>query len=304
MSWYEYTDYESVAQRKVKAVRLAKKLAAKHGELKPAIAKGTKIATSFWGQSWNRNLERYQHYENRLPRGRSYVKNGFVIDLQVEEGQIRAMVSGSELYEVTIRIKPLHRERWTDLKRECSGQITSLIGLLQGQLPPSVMEAVTRQDSGLFPEPEDIQFICTCPDYADVCKHSAAAAYGVGARLDEEPHLLFLLRKVDHTELITHASEAMVAQTGDDSFGELDDLSGIFGIELETTPLEQKTEPPHAHTQSAELVEEPTGVKNLVVHALRLPKKATKNKKRKKQQKPRIYRAIINGVPSPKIIQQ
>lgn len=230
----EYPPYVSVAQKKAKAEKLAKKLAGKGEKLEPALVKGSKIASTFWGQAWNRNLESYQHYENRLPRGRSYVKHGAVIDLKVEKGMIKALVSGSELYTVNIHIQPLKLARWKELKQECSGQITSLIGLLQGKLPAPVMAAVTHHDTGLFPEPKDIRFDCSCPDYADLCKHSAAAAYGVGARLDESPDLLFLLRGVDHTELIAGAGDAVLAQTNAaDSASGLGDLSDIFGIELD-----------------------------------------------------------------------
>jgi uncharacterized Zn finger protein len=242
MSWENYDDeypaYESVAAKKAKAEKLAKKLAAKGEKLEPAVVKGTKIASTFWGQAWNRNLESYQHYENRLPRGRSYVKHGAVIDLKVEEGLIKALVSGSSLYEVNIHIQPLNPTRWKELKTECSGQITSLVGLLQGKLPASVMAAVTHHDTGLFPEPKDIRFDCSCPDYADLCKHSAAAAYGVGARLDEKPELLFLLRGVDHTELIAGAGDAVIAQSDAADVGAgLGDLSDIFGIELDEAPI-------------------------------------------------------------------
>jgi uncharacterized Zn finger protein len=235
MSWYShYPPYKSVAQRKAEAERRAKKLASKGAMLEPAAPAGKKLASTFWGQAWNRNLERYQDYQYRLPRGRSYVRNGAVIDLKVEKGRIKALVSGSELYELTIHIQPLKLARWTSLKGQCSGQITSLIGLLQGKLPPSIMEAVTKEEEGLFPEPCDIRFDCNCPDYADLCKHCAAAAYGVSARLDRDPGLLFLLRGVDHMELITSASDAAAAQTDASGSGDdLDDLSGIFGIELD-----------------------------------------------------------------------
>ncbi len=233
-SYNQYPEYVSVAQKKIKAEKLAKKLAAKGEKLEPAVVKGSKIASTFWGQAWNRNLESYQHYENRLPRGRSYVKHGAVIDLKVEKGMIKALVCGSELYTVNIHIQPLKPTRWKELKEECSGQITSLIGLLQGKLPPPVMAAVTHHDTGLFPEPRDIRFDCSCPDYADLCKHSAAAAYGVSARLDECPDLLFLLRGVDHTELIAGAGDAVLAQTnGNNEASALGDLSDIFGIELD-----------------------------------------------------------------------
>lgn len=236
MSWYnQHPEYKSVAQKKAEAEKRAKKLAGKGEKLEPAVTTGNKLATTFWGQAWNRNLERYQDYEYRLPRGRSYVRHGAVIDLKVEKGCIKAIVSGSELYTLRINIQPLDPTRWKALKKQCSGQITSLIGLLQGKLPPGVMEAVTKENEGLFPEPRDIKFICSCPDYADLCKHCAAAAYGVGARLDRDPGLLFLLRDVDHTELITSASDAAVAQTcASGTSDDLGDLADIFGIEIDT----------------------------------------------------------------------
>ena len=235
--YYGFAPYVSVANKKLNAEKLAKKLEKKGGKLTPVSVAGSKLVTTFWGKSWNENLERYRDYENRLPRGRSYLRHGAVIDLKVKDGVIEALVSGSSLYKVNITIKPLKKDRWKDLKKECSGKITSLIGLLQGKLPPSVMEAVTKQGSGLFPEPKDISFDCSCPDYAGICKHCAAAVYGVGVRLDDQPELLFLLRGVDHAELITGAGDAVIAHADDGTGGiMLDDIGGIFGIELDTAP--------------------------------------------------------------------
>jgi uncharacterized Zn finger protein len=236
-SYYGFAPYVSVAQKKLNAEKLARKLEKKGQQLEPVAADGSKLAATFWGKSWNQNLERYRDYENRLPRGRSYLRHGAVIDLKVTSGGIEALVSGSSLYIVSIKIKPLKQARWQELKKECSGKITSLIGLLQGKLPATVMEAVTKQDSGLFPEPKDISFHCSCPDSAGICKHCAAAVYGVGVRLDAQPELLFLLRGVDHAELITGAGDAVIAQAneGQDDIL-LDDIGGIFGIELDGAP--------------------------------------------------------------------
>lgn len=282
MSWeYGYPPYQSVAQRKAEAEKRARKLAGKGEKLEPAVPAGKKLATTFWGQAWNRNLERYQDYENRLPRGRSYVRNGAVIDLKVEKGCIKALVSGSELYELTIHIQPLKPSRWKSLKEQCSGQITSLVGLLQGKLPPSVMEAVTKQDEGLFPEPRDIKFICNCPDYADLCKHCAAAAYGVSARLDQDPGLLFLLRGVDHTELITSASDAAVAQTGSSGVGDdLGDLADIFGIDIDSDSGSSSPEP--AAPVAAEPKAKKAAVKSVKKAARKAPaaKRVTAAKRR------------------------
>ncbi len=236
-NYYGFAPYVSVAQKKINAEKLAKKLEKKGEKLTPVTVVGTKLVSTFWGKSWNDNLERYRDYENRLPRGRSYLRHGAVIDLKVKDGVIEALVSGSSLYKVDITIKSLKMDRWNALKKECSGKITSLIGLLQGKLPPSVMEAVIKRDSGLFPEPKDISFKCSCPDSAGICKHCAAVVYGVGVRLDDQPELLFLLRGVDHSELITGAGDAAIAHVADGSNDiTLDDVGGIFGIELDHSP--------------------------------------------------------------------
>lgn len=224
----------SVADKRKRAEAQAKRLIEGGELLEPAVGKGVKIASTFWGQAWNRNLESYQHYEHRLPRGRSCLKNGAVIDLKINKGRVTALVSDVELYEVKIVIKPLETDRWEALKKRCSGQITSLISLLQGKLPDTLMTAVTALDTGLFPEPCDIRFVCTCLDDADLCEHAAAAAYGVGARLDEKPELLFLLRGVDHTELLEGARAAVLEQSeASDSGDDFGDISDIFGIELD-----------------------------------------------------------------------
>lgn len=286
MSWYnQYPEYKSVAQKKLDAEKRAKRLAGKGEKLEPAATTGNKLATTFWGQAWNRNLERYQDYEYRLLRGRSYVRHGAVIDLKVEKGCIKAMVSGSELYTLRINIQPLDPTRWKALKKQCSGQITSLIGLLQGKLPPGVMEAVTKENEGLFPEPRDIKFICSCLDHADLCKHCAAAAYGVGARLDKSPELLFLLRGVDHTDLISSASDAAVAQTvatGDD----LGDLADIFGIEFDASPEVPPTPPVSRKKVAAKPALKKTKGKPVRKTASKSEKKAVKKSPGAKRAKP------------------
>jgi uncharacterized Zn finger protein len=240
--YYGFAPYVSVAQKKINAEKLAEKLTKKGEKLNPVSVTGKQLTTTFWGKSWNENLEQYRDFESRLPRGRSYLRHGAVIDLKIKNGQIEALVSGSSLYKVGIKIKPLADSRWKKLKKNCSGKITSLIGLLQGKLPAPVMEAVTRQKTGLFPEPADISFDCSCPDYAGICKHVAAAVYGVGTRLDHQPELLFLLRGVDHLELISGAEAAVAGQTGGNNDGIVfEDISGIFGIDLDHVPSRAST---------------------------------------------------------------
>jgi uncharacterized Zn finger protein len=241
MGWYDYgyygyRPYVSVAQRRAKAQREMAKLAKKGYVAAPVAIEGRKITTTFWGNAWCQNLEAYSDFSNRLPRGRSYVRNGSVVDLRIEAGAIEARVMGSSLYSVSIKIRPLAKASWAGVKGRCAGQIGSLVELLQGKLSKAVMEVVTCRDGGLFPKPREIEMNCSCPDYAGMCKHIAATLYGVGARLDAQPELLFKLREVDHLELITEAGDVTLADAGKGSSRvtlEADALGDVFGIELE-----------------------------------------------------------------------
>ncbi|MGD0674033.1 MAG: hypothetical protein ABSC94_01360 [Polyangiaceae bacterium] len=204
--------------------------------VQPVVVAGRTIARSFWGKAWCEHLEGYSDYSNRLPRGRSYVRSGSVLHLAVGPGRIDALVQGSALYEVVVRIRPIDRVCWKRIVNGCSGQIDSLVELLQGKLSDGVMRVVTDRDRGLFPEPSQIEMQCSCPDWAEMCKHVAAVLYGVGARLDEQPDLLFLLRHVDHVELLS-ASPSAAPKRGSTPRAILDrDLAGVFGIEMDTEP--------------------------------------------------------------------
>ncbi len=237
---YGWRPYVPVAQRRANAARAIQKMAKGGAAVSPVVLQSKKIATTFWGKAWCDNLEAYSDYENRMPRGRTYVRNGSVVDLQISKGKVTSMVSGSELYKIEIKITPLSKTLWEKVQCDCSGKIDSLIELLQGRLSTGVMEIVTRRDRGLFPAPKEISLKCSCPDSACMCKHLAATLYGVGARLDEKPDLLFLLRDVDPSELISKASAAeAVRQTtpggGDAAIGEAE-LADVFGIEIESAP--------------------------------------------------------------------
>ena len=151
------------------------------------------------------SLERHSDNANRLPRGRTYVRNGSVTDLQVISGQVVARVSGSSIYRTTITVQPVSRTRWQRICVDCAGGIDSLVELLQGRLAKFVMDRLCRQDDGLFPAPKEIRFDCPCPDRAAMCKHVAAVLYGVGARLDHQPDVLFTLRQVDAADLLSKA---------------------------------------------------------------------------------------------------
>jgi uncharacterized Zn finger protein len=231
--WYSFRPYVSVAKRRAQAAREVEKRKKKGQVISPITIEGRTIAHTFWGKAWCENLESYSDYENRLPRGRTYVRNGSVVDLQIHEGKITALVSGSELYKVMITIDPVPHANWHGIKSRCSGEIGSLVELLQGKLSKGVMDIVTAHEAGLFPKPREIKLSCSCPDWAGMCKHVAAVMYGVGARLDEQPELLFRLRKVDHLELI---DEAVPQSTKKSSSGKKtlaqSDVASVFGIEL------------------------------------------------------------------------
>ncbi len=245
MSWYG--DYSFWAPRVPVATKIArgraaaKKLAATEGRQPDPIAvQGRKIAKTFWGVKWCENLERYRDLSNRLPRGATYVRNGSVADLVIEPGRVRAVVGGTEAYTVKIDIQTLKRGVWEAICRECAQAVDSLFDLLQGRFNDIVMQRLTQAEGGLFPHKTEISMTCSCPDSASVCKHIAAAFYGVAARLDQRPDLLFKLRNVDHLELIAHATDAANLDQALSSSGESlsdADLGDIFGIELESTDI-------------------------------------------------------------------
>jgi uncharacterized Zn finger protein len=238
MGWYDgFRPYVSVAQRRAQAAKEVAKRVKNGQTITPVRLEGRTIASTFWGQAWCTNLESYSDFANRLPRGRSYVRNGSVVDLQIENGRIKALVSGSELYEIKIEIDALPKHNWRTLKQQSAGQISTLVELLQGKLSKAVMATVTDREQGLFPKPNEIEMTCSCPDYAGMCKHVAAVMYGVGNRLDTSPELLFLLRSVDHLELIEQAIPAAPtkAKGGAPTIAS-DDLSAIFDIEIDDVP--------------------------------------------------------------------
>lgn len=244
-----WAPYVPVAERKAQAAKHVKSMKAKGKVLNPIEIVGRQIAKTFWGKAWCDNLENYSDYENRLPRGRTYVRNGSVIDLQVSVGKIHAKVMGSYLYEVDIEIKPMSPLKWKSLVKACSGKIDSLVELLQGKFSDGVMAMIIDQNNGLFPSSSEIEMECSCPDGVGMCKHTAAVLYGIGASLDRSPEYLFKLRHVDHLELIVQASaEGIIAssQPREDALEE-SDLSALFGIEMAEVvnpPAEKKVLPP------------------------------------------------------------
>jgi uncharacterized Zn finger protein len=235
MSYGEWAPYVPVAIRRANAAKEIEKLTKKGMKIEPIEVHGRKIARTFWGEAWCNHLEKFSDYENRLPRGRTYVRNGSVCHLAISKGKVEAIVSGSELYRININITPLSVNKWKNVRKQCAGQIGSMLELLQGRFSDNVMEIVTDQNNGLFPKPSEINLACDCPDWAEMCKHIAAVLYGVGARLDHQPELLFLLRNVDHEELITAELDIQSATSGKGKRHRLAgaDLSDVFGVDME-----------------------------------------------------------------------
>jgi uncharacterized Zn finger protein len=241
MAYWGYPRYVSVAEKRAKAAKKLKQLKKKNPAVKPINVIGRTIARTWWGKSWNHNLERYADYSNRIGRGRSYVRHGAVLDLQISSGQVESLVQGtrSKPYTVIIKIKGINKKIWQNMKAACAGKLDSLPELLAGKFPKALGEIFTAQGQGLFPSPEEIEFNCSCPDWAYMCKHVAATLYGTGARLDDSPSLFFKLRKVNIDDLIQQTikdqsykllkksektSARMIAES---------DLSGMFGIDME-----------------------------------------------------------------------
>ncbi len=297
MSWYSrrsshrndyygyggFRPYVSVGDRLAKAAKQAKQVAKKQGR-EPAPVKITArgMATTYWGKAWCANLERYSDYSNRLPRGRTYARNGSVVDLQIKKGAIEAIVAGSEVYKITITIETLSKPHWTRIKSECSQSIASLLDLMQGRFEEGVMQRLAHPTEGLFPHPKEIRMRCSCPDSAGLCKHLAAVLYCVGNRLDSSPEMLFTLRNVDHLELVSQAmAEGNLASTldaGDNGSLAGSDLGEIFGIDLDPgtappEPTRKLKKPTPAKKPKAEAAK--TKVKMTVKKARVLVKKTT-----------------------------
>jgi uncharacterized Zn finger protein len=252
MRWQSYTRRPSVPERRQKAVRAARRLANSGQTLSPVVIDGRTIAQSFWGRAWCENLESYRDYEFRLPRGRSYVRHGAVLDLKIAAGKITALVCGSKIYQVEITIAHLMPDHWGRIKAQCAGNVGSIIELLEGRLSERVMRVVTHRGDGLFPKPAEIQMECSCPDWATMCKHIAAVMYGVGARLDQQPELLFTLRNVDHADLIARAVDLASKRQSSGRKVLADDVLGeVFGIEIGAPSSRESSAPPGVSVPTA-----------------------------------------------------
>ena len=245
MSYWGFPRYVSVGEKKQKARKKLEQLRKKNKNIEPVIIEGRTLAHTWWGKAWNKNLEEYADYSNRIGRGRSYVRCGSVLDLQISGGEVKSLVQGSESkpYSVVIKIKALEKSIWKKIKDVCEGKLDSLQELLVGKFPKALDEIFTAHGKGLFPAPKEIDFDCSCPDWADMCKHVAATLYGIGARLDKDPNLFFALRKIEINDLITETvkgkTKELLAKAKKKSgrIIEDQDLSSVFGIELDSVSL-------------------------------------------------------------------
>ncbi len=237
-SYGGWAPYVPVATRRADARKQMDKLRKKGTDIQPVEISGRTIARSFWGKGWCDHMESFGDYSNRLPRGRTYARNGSVCHLAIGKGSVEAIVSGSALYHIKITVAAFAIPSWEVLKQRCTGKIGSLLELLQSRLSDEIMGVVTDRKTGLFPQPGEIKYKCDCPDSAGMCKHIAAVFYGIGARLDERPELLFRLRGVDHEQLITAGASTAEITAGSSRRNRRGALTGeslknVFGIDLE-----------------------------------------------------------------------
>ncbi len=243
MSYERWPKYVSVAEKKARAEKKIKQLRKKNPDLKPVILAGKPLSTTWWGKAWNKNLERYADYANRIGRGKSYVRHMAVLDLHISKGHIKALVHGStsQPYKVEISIAPLKKGLLNNIKKESAKQLSSLQDLLAGKFPKGLQDIFMVENKGLFPNPKEIKLSCDCPDWAVMCKHVAATLYGVGARLDEDPALFFTLRGVGVEDLVQQAVQAktkrILAATTTAAKSNViadDDLGNLFGITMDS----------------------------------------------------------------------
>jgi uncharacterized Zn finger protein len=247
-----YPPYVPVAERRAKAEKKLQQLRQKQPNINPVIIAGNALATTWWGKSWNSNLERYADYSNRIGRGRTYVRHRAVLDLQLQPGNITALVQGSEAqpYRVAITIDTLSANNWSTIRTVCAGCFDSLSELLAGTFPQTLKDLFFAKGAGLFPSPRDIHFDCSCPDWASMCKHVAAALYGVGARFDEDPSLFFTLRGIALDDMITQTvadtTQTLLRKAERQRANVLEDvdLGDVFGIQLDNLQMPRPDLPP------------------------------------------------------------
>ncbi len=201
---------------------------------------GRSVAATWWGKAWCENLARYADFSNRVGRGKRYVNAGCVVDLEIYAGALEAIVQGSRKnpYRVAVAIDPMDETVYKKVVEGTTARAKSLDALVEGDFPDELKGALFDKERGVFPAPHQIHMDCSCPDAALLCKHVAAALYGVGAYLDDEPLLLFKLRGIDVDALIRKTVEEKLASMLENADVEsprvldIDDegLTELFGV--------------------------------------------------------------------------
>lgn len=196
-------------------------------EVRPVVGTTRKLAAHFWGSAWMKHLALCESGGWSLSAGRTLLRHGCVLDLQLEAGLIRARVMEERLHDVEIALDPLDGERLEELRTICSGKIDSLVPLLEGTLDDALLATLCNAETGLLPEPGAWHMSCTCPDWSEPCPHAAAAIYAAGILIDAEPSLLFRLRQVSPEDLLQSPAEKAAESDFD-----LEQLARTFRIEL------------------------------------------------------------------------
>ena len=283
---YFYSPYVNKATKQKNAAKETEKMRKKGIKVTPIVIVGRTIAKSVWGKAWCDALESHADYESRLARGRTYARNGSIVHLEATKNKVTAKVAGSSLYTVDIDFVELANEKWKRIRERCKGQVSSLVDLLAGKVPATVMTLVSEKNEGLFPSPGQMKFGCTCPDWASMCKHVAAVLYGVGSRLDSEPELIFSLRGVNHLELVPEIKD-IVGKSKKNALSE-DEIGDVFGIDI---------------VPSAKLTSKPLGKKGTSSkEKILIPKTPqTKLKAKKPIQRSKTKESLVTNLANPKV---
>jgi uncharacterized Zn finger protein len=171
------------------------------------------IGETWWSKRWISVLESF-NMGTRLTRGRSYARQGQVVSIDVELGKVKAKVQGSmpKPYNVKIALQPLSDQDWEKVIEAMASQALFAAKLLAGEMPQNIEEAFGAVHLSLFPTSlKDLDTDCSCPDYANPCKHIAAVYYLLAERFDEDPFLLFKLRGRTKEQIIAALRERRVA---------------------------------------------------------------------------------------------
>jgi len=177
------------------------------------------IGETWWSKRWIHVLESFD-MGTRLSRGRSYARQGQVLSIDVEPGIVKAKVQGSmpKPYNVKIRLQQLSAAEWEKVIEAMASQAIFAAMLLAGEMPKNIEEAFSAADLSLFPiSLHDLDTDCSCPDYANPCKHIAAVYYLLAERFDEDPFLIFKLRGRTKEEIIAALREKRVASLPEDA---------------------------------------------------------------------------------------